>query len=210
MSTPEKECLVCGAVLYGRADKSYCSVKCRVKAHRQEQAELVEQEDESEQELSDLPWLSEAEEPTPSETDEDEDVDMQEVVEKHFSKFKAKEEKQRLAQQEQDQIAQASEVHQVYVEAIESFLYWEGQEIGKAVLRELLALVIDSREGYKNHPHLSKPGSTARQRLDDLRDATEVLQEVYKEAQRNWLFGSTSSYELKNKWKKQLRGRLFQ
>ncbi|MCC3160851.1 hypothetical protein LJ737_26675, partial [Hymenobacter sp. 15J16-1T3B] len=128
----------------------------------------------------------------------------------YLQQWREEEETRKREQQRKEELARAQQAHQYYEEAIEAFLYWEGQKLPDEELEKLLVLVLDGLEHYKSHPQLKEPGSEARLRLNDLRDAALVLRDTWQEAQGRIFTGYKASYELPKKWRKQLRERLLE
>ncbi|UOG73480.1 hypothetical protein MTX78_15245 [Hymenobacter tibetensis] len=212
MPTSEKQCAVCETWFSGRADKIYCSVACRVWAHRHQQ----EQQNEEASLFTDidlLPWQMPIPVSPPSSTaltvvarDEDDDPEEDDF---HTKWRKQQALRDAQEQQRKDQ-ALAREVHRYYMKAIEALLHWEGQHLKADQLSQLWAMAIDCLEDYKEHPYLGQPNSIARQRINDLRDAAKVFADTMQEARTKWLTGHMGRYELTKKWKKQLYDRLLE
>ncbi|UOQ64839.1 hypothetical protein [Hymenobacter volaticus] len=228
MYTLEKECPICGTYFTGRSDKQFCSGRCRVAAHRQgilSDEELEEREEEQagahRQPGDESSWESnlslrqpalQVREPqdTPSTTSADEKVDVNAMIRACLVRYDEQEAAAKAIRQQQADAALAHEMHAIYVKVVEPFLYHESQRLDSETLQELADSLMDARENYKAHPYLSQTGHVARLRLDDLWDALLIVQETQQEAKASWLSGRTGRYELKGKWRKQLRERLLE
>ena len=225
MYTLDKECPVCGTYFTGRRDKQFCSGRCRVTAHRQrglsdESEEEEECTDAYEQPVTetnreaDVPWQKPA-----SRAGElhdrthlnlaDEETDVADIIQSCFTQYRMQEAAAQRARQQQANAVVAQQIHVVYVKAIEDFLQWEGQRLAVKNLQELADSLLDAKENYKTHPYLTQPAHVAQLRLDDLRDALLIVRKTQQEAMDSWL-GRTGCYELKGKWRKQLRKRLLE
>ncbi|MCC3160865.1 hypothetical protein LJ737_26770, partial [Hymenobacter sp. 15J16-1T3B] len=128
----------------------------------------------------------------------------------YLQQWREEDEARKREQQRQEELALAQRAHQYYEEAIEAFLYWEGQKLPDEELEKLLVLALDGLAHYKSHPQLKDSSSDARRRLNDLRDAALVLRDTWQEAQARFFTGYKASYELSKKWRKQLRARLLE
>ncbi|SHI90462.1 hypothetical protein SAMN02745146_1865 [Hymenobacter daecheongensis DSM 21074] len=218
MNFSEKECSVCGEPISGRTDKTFCSVACRVRAHRQRQVESIDVdfEDVSSTKLTPVTGLLPWHEPAPPASTPLSVVSFQPVssashaVGDYMTRYRAEQAAQEAEQKRRHEEALCREVHEHYVQAIEPFLEYEGQRLHMKQLQQLLDVVVDAREDYKQHPHLAQPESVARQRLNDLWDVAQELRETQQEAQSSFFTGQKARYDLTKKWRKQLRERLLE
>jgi hypothetical protein len=226
MDILDKQCPICGTYFAGRSDKQFCSGRCRVSAHRQgylSEEDLDEQDEQPDDGRRlpspastwepDLPWLqpvprSETQGGITSSTSTSEPVNITALCRAALARFKQEEIAAQVARQQQGEAALAQEIHTVYIKAIEPFLHHEGQRLHSTLLQALADCLIDAREDYKAHPYLTQPGHVARLRLNDLRDALLIVQEAQQEA-RALLSGRIARYDLKGKWRTQLRERLL-
>ncbi|UOQ66789.1 hypothetical protein [Hymenobacter volaticus] len=220
----DKQCPICGTYFVGRSDKQFCSGRCRVSAHRQ--GYLSEEEHEEEQDDGrllpapepawepDLPWLqpiirSDNQGSIADPASAGKQADITALIRAAITRSNEQDTAAELARQQQADAALAREIHEVYVKAIEPFLHCEGQRLDSNMLQAIADCLIDAREDYKDHPYLSQPDHVARLRLNDLWDALLIVQEAQQEAKASWLSGRTAHYDLKGKWRKQLRERLL-
>ncbi|GAA4012726.1 hypothetical protein GCM10022408_26890 [Hymenobacter fastidiosus] len=190
-------------------DKTFCSVACRVRAHRQRQDALdIDFEDLSTPALAKtayplLPW----QQPEPPAATAYEPVTTcGKPANEYLARYQAEEAAKATEQKRHNEETRCREVHEYYVEGIEPFLQYEGLRLPVKQLQQLLDLVVDAREDYKQHPHLAQTESAARQRLNDLWEAARVLRDA--QAKATFFTGYKECYDLSKKWRKQLRDRL--
>ncbi|RYU83816.1 hypothetical protein [Hymenobacter persicinus] len=218
MNISEKECSVCGEPIAGRTDKTFCSAACRVRAHRQRQVESIDVdfEDVSSAKAAPVTGLLPWQEPAPPVAPPLSVVSYQPVSSTfhpgndYLTRYRAEQAAQEADQKRRHEEALCREVHEHYVQAIEPFLEYEGQRLHVKQLQQLLDVVLDAREDYKQHPRLAQPENVVRQRLNDLWDVAQELRETQQEAQSNFFTGQKARYDLTKKWRKQLRERLLE
>ena len=149
MNNSEKNCIICGTPLYGRADKTTCSDACWVRLCRQRQNESsyeINEEDEKPQTGHDAPLDFPRLKPQPIASTERE---YQNRWDTHDDQVDTAEQKR------SNEVAFTKQIHGHYVNVVESFLENEHQRLHAHKLRRMLRFATEAHEACKLHPQLT-------------------------------------------------------
>ena len=183
MNYEERECLQCGGLVEGRANKRFCSAACRAQHFRDTQEEPgsdVEKVPSTAMTHVAAPhWYAEQ----PASTH----VEPQGAVASWLVEYQRAETLRRETEKARRVAAQCDLLHSQFTSVITDCLKAEGTSLDKWALEKKMADLDQLSTNYRSHPGLQKSGTRVYDRLEDVywlhdkfRDLLNELKSQYR------------------------------